>query len=145
MNINFYKLNKNAKVPYCGTDHSAGYDLRACISENYNLKAGDFGVIGTGLAIEIPGGFFGMVCPRSGLAAKNGITVLNSPGIVDSDYRGEVKCILINLSQEDFIIENEMRIAQLIICKHEEISWIEYGNLSISKRGEKGLGSTGVK
>ena len=99
----------------------------------------------TGLFIELPIGYEAQVRPRSGLAAKKGITVLNSPGTIDADYRGEIGVILVNLSNEDFVIENGERIAQLIIAKHERAEWVEVIELSETSRGEGGFGSTGVK
>ncbi|GHT88659.1 deoxyuridine 5'-triphosphate nucleotidohydrolase [Alphaproteobacteria bacterium] len=144
MIIKFYRLNSAVQVPIRGTEESAGYDLSACLDENFCLKPHEISIIGTGLALEIPSGFFGMICPRSGLAAKHGISILNAPGIIDSDYRGEIKCILINFSENEFVIEDKMRIAQLIICKHENCSFLEK-SLNNSERGENGFGSTGLK
>ncbi|MDR0744858.1 MAG: dUTP diphosphatase [Holosporales bacterium] len=144
MNINFCKLDKNSEIPSRETNGSAGYDLRACLNENCKLAAGKFEVINTGIAIELPEGFFAMVCSRSGLAAKHGIS-MPSPGIIDSDYRGPIRCILFNYSTQDFIIENGMRIAQLIVCKHEILNWTEVTTLSRTTRGENGFGSTGLK
>ena len=145
MDIKFFKFNRNAELPYHGSKDSAGYDLRACLSQDVTIKPGEFKLIETGVGIEIPTGYFGMVCPRSGLAIKHGITVLNSPGIVDSDYRGELKCILINHSKRDFIVEDKMRIVQIIICKYEDINWVETQKIAKSSRGEGGFGSTGIR
>jgi len=132
-------------LPSYETIASAGMDLRANISEPITLKSLERTIVKTGLFIELPIGYEAQVRPRSGLAAKKGITVLNSPGTVDADYRGEIGVILVNLSQEDFVIENGERIAQLIIAKHERAEWIEVQELTETSRGEGGFGSTGVK
>ncbi|MDR0630450.1 MAG: dUTP diphosphatase [Holosporales bacterium] len=144
MNIKFIKLNEKAKAPEYTTKHSAGCDLRACITNKVIINPNEITVIGTGILIEIPEEFFGMVCSRSGLAAKNGITILNSPGIIDSDYRGEIKCIMMNYSKTPFVIENGMRIAQLIIVPYKKGIWLETTELQRSDRGTNGLGSTGT-
>ena len=139
-------INKsNHELPNYETIASAGMDLRANISEPITLKSLERTIVKTGLFIELPIGYEAQVRPRSGLAAKKGITVLNSPGTVDADYRGEIGVILVNLSNEDFVIENGERIAQLIIAKHERAEWIEATELSETSRGEGGFGSTGVK
>ena len=139
-------INKsNHELPNYETIASAGMDLRANISEPITLKSLERTIVKTGLFIELPIGYEAQVRPRSGLAAKKGITVLNSPGTVDADYRGEIGVILVNLSNEDFVIENGERIAQLIITKHERVEWIEVIELSETSRGEGGFGSTGVK
>jgi dUTP pyrophosphatase len=139
-------INKsNHELPNYETIASAGMDLRANISEPITLKSLERTIVKTGLFIELPIGYEAQVRPRSGLAAKKGITVLNSPGTVDADYRGEIGVILVNLSNEDFVIENGERIAQLIIAKHERAEWIEVIELSETSRGEGGFGSTGVK
>lgn len=139
-------INKsNHALPNYETIASAGMDLRANISEPITLKSLERTIVKTGLFIELPIGYEAQVRPRSGLAAKKGITVLNSPGTIDADYRGEIGVILVNLSNEDFVIENGERIAQLIIAKHERAEWIEVNELSETSRGEGGFGSTGVK
>ena len=139
-------INKsNHQLPHYLTDASAGMDLRANLSEARVLKPLERSVVGTGLFIELPIGFEAQVRPRSGLAAKKGITVLNAPGTIDADYRGEIGVILVNLSNEDFTIENGERIAQLVIAKHERAEWVEVNELSETSRGEGGFGSTGVK
>ncbi|MCL4168774.1 UNVERIFIED_CONTAM: hypothetical protein GTU68_031814 [Idotea baltica] len=120
-------------------------DLRASISEPRVLKPLERSIVGTGLFIELPVGIEAQVRPRSGLAAKKGITVLNAPGTVDADYRGEIGVILVNLSSEDFVINNGERIAQLVLAKHERAEWEEVTMLSETVRGEGGFGSTGVK
>ena len=139
-------INKsNHALPHYETIASAGMDLRANIEEAITLKPLDRTIVKTGLFIELPIGFEAQVRPRSGLAAKKGITVLNAPGTVDADYRGEIGVILVNLSNEDFMIENGERIAQLVIAKHERAEWIEVETLSETSRGEGGFGSTGTK
>ena len=139
-------INKSQHdLPNYETIASAGMDLRANILEPIALKPLERTIVKTGLFIELPIGFEAQVRPRSGLAAKKGITVLNSPGTVDADYRGEIGVILVNLSNEVFVVENGERIAQLIIAKHERAEWIEVQELSETSRGEGGFGSTGVK
>ncbi|MBR1870126.1 MAG: dUTP diphosphatase [Bacteroidales bacterium] len=139
-------VNRSANsLPEYATDLSAGMDVRADLSEPVVLAPLGRAMIPTGLYLEIPAGFEVQVRPRSGLAAKKGITVLNAPGTIDADYRGEVKVILVNLSSEPFTVENGERIAQLVLARHEKISWEETDSLSGSGRGEGGFGSTGVK
>ncbi|MEY8849418.1 dUTP diphosphatase [Psychroserpens sp. XS_ASV72] len=135
----------NHDLPHYETQASAGMDLRANLSEPRTLKPLERSIVGTGLFIELPIGYEAQVRPRSGLAAKKGITVLNAPGTIDADYRGEIGVILVNLSNEDFTIQNGERIAQLIIAKHERAEWIQVEELSQTDRGEGGFGSTGVK
>jgi dUTP pyrophosphatase len=138
-------INKSKhQTPSYETILSAGMDLRANISESLILKPLERVIVKTGLFIALPAGLEAQVRPRSGLAAKRGITVLNSPGTVDADYRGEIGVILVNLSNEDFLIKDGERIAQLIIAKHEQITWKEVLILDKTERGEGGFGSTGV-
>lgn len=132
-------------LPSYQTEASAGMDLRAHLTEPIELSPLQRIIIPTGLFIELPIGYEAQVRPRSGLALKHGITVLNSPGTIDADYRGEVKVLLINLSQEPFIIQDGERIAQLIITTHERIEWLEVQELSETSRGSGGYGSTGLK
>lgn len=139
-------INKSEhSLPNYETLASAGMDLRAQISEPIVLKSLERAVVKTGLFIELPIGIEAQVRPRSGLAAKNGITVLNAPGTIDADYRGEIGVILVNLSTETFTIQNGDRIAQLVIAKHERAAWNLVSQLSQTDRGEGGFGSTGVK
>ncbi|WP_445453354.1 dUTP diphosphatase [Flavobacterium sp. 25HG05S-40] len=133
------------ELPNYETIASAGMDLRAHITSPIELKPLERAIVKTGLFMELPIGYEAQVRPRSGLAAKKGITVLNSPGTVDADYRGEIGVILVNLSNENFVIENGERIAQLVIAKHERAEWISVDVLSETARGEGGFGSTGVK
>ncbi|WP_295180305.1 dUTP diphosphatase [uncultured Christiangramia sp.] len=137
-------INKSAhKLPHYETDFSAGMDLRANIDDPIMLKPLERTIVKTGLFIELPLGFEAQVRPRSGLAAKKGITVLNAPGTIDADYRGEIGVILVNLSNEAFEIQNGERIAQMVIAKHEQISWEEVDILGETSRGAGGFGSTG--
>ena len=137
-------INKSThKLPAYETIASAGMDLRAHISAPVILKPLERTIVKTGLFIELPVGFEAQVRPRSGLAAKHGLTVLNSPGTVDADYRGEIGVILVNLSSEYFKIEDGERIAQLVIAKHERAEWVEVQELNETSRGEGGFGSTG--
>ena len=139
-------INKsNHTLPNYETIASAGMDLRANIAESITLKPLERTIVKTGLFIELPIGYEAQVRPRSGLAAKKGISVLNAPGTVDADYRGEIGVILVNLSNEDFTIENGERVAQLVIAKHERAEWIEVDSLSETSRGAGGVGSTGTK
>ena len=138
-------INKSKhQTPSYETLLSAGMDLRANISESLRLKPLERVIVKTGLFIALPAGLEAQVRPRSGLAAKKGITVLNSPGTVDADYRGEIGVILVNLSNEEFLVKDGERIAQLVIAKHEQITWEEVSILDKTKRGEGGFGSTGV-
>jgi dUTP pyrophosphatase len=144
MKINI--INKSDHdLPHYETGASAGMDLRANISEMVTLQPLERAIIKTGLFMELPVGVEAQVRPRSGLAAKKGITVLNAPGTIDADYRGEIGVILVNLSDEAFEINNGERIAQLVITKHERAEWMEVNELSETARGEGGFGSTGTK
>lgn len=143
--MNVKIINKSGhELPAYETGSSAGMDLRANISEPVTLAPLARVIIKTGLFIELPVGYEAQVRPRSGLAAKKGITVLNSPGTIDADYRGEIGVILVNLSNEDFTIQNGERIAQMVISRHEHISWKEVDSLEETSRGAGGFGSTGV-
>ena len=137
--------NSSHALPAYESIHSAGMDLRASIEQSVSLKPLERGIIPTGLFIELPEGLEAQIRPRSGLAAKKGITVLNSPGTIDADYRGEIKVILVNLSNEVFIVENGERIAQMIVSKHEKIEWELSSELVETERGSGGFGSTGRK
>jgi len=145
MIMNVQIINKSKHVtPNYETAGAAGMDLRANIDAAITLKPLERAIFKTGLFIALPIGFEAQVRPRSGLAAKKGITVLNSPGTVDADYRGEIGVILVNLSNEDFVINDGERIAQLIIAKHERVNWQEVNVLDDTERGLGGFGSTGV-
>lgn len=137
--------NSTHPLPEYGTAAAAGLDLRANIETPITLKPLERTIVKTGLFIELPVGYEAQVRPRSGLAFKNGITVLNSPGTIDADYRGEIGVILVNLSNEAFVIENGERIAQLVIAKHEQAEWQLVKELTTTERGAGGFGSTGKK
>jgi dUTP pyrophosphatase len=143
MNVQIINKSKHATPTY-ETSGAAGMDLRANIEKPITLKPLERAIVKTGLFIALPIGFEAQVRPRSGLAAKKGITVLNSPGTVDADYRGEIGVILVNLSNDDFIVNDGERIAQLVIAKHERANWKEVEVLSETDRGSGGFGSTGV-
>ncbi|KRO65380.1 MAG: deoxyuridine 5'-triphosphate nucleotidohydrolase [Cryomorphaceae bacterium BACL11 MAG-121015-bin20] len=144
MNVKVINKSKH-DLPHYSTPTSAGMDLRANIDESISLKPLERIIIKTGIFMELPIGYEAQVRPRSGLAFKKGITVLNSPGTIDADYRGEVGVILVNLSSEEFVIEDGERIAQMVIAKHEQAKWVEVEILDASQRGAGGFGSTGVK
>ncbi|MGE0636736.1 MAG: dUTP diphosphatase [Bacteroidia bacterium] len=133
------------EVPAYATVASAGMDLRANLSEPVVLKPLERSLVATGLFIELPVGYEAQIRPRSGLAFKKGVTVLNSPGTIDADYRGEIKVLLINLSSENFTVENGERIAQMIIATHEKVEWQQVESLEETVRGAGGFGHTGVK
>ncbi|MBN2544856.1 MAG: dUTP diphosphatase [Spirochaetes bacterium] len=141
-NIKIKLLNNDAKIPAKATEHSSGYDLFS--SEEKILKSRKFELISTGISVELEPGFEAQIRPRSGLAAKNGITVLNSPGTIDADYRGEVKVILINHSDVDFLITKGMRIAQMIFSNVINAQLVLTNELNSTKRSSGGFGSTGL-
>jgi dUTP pyrophosphatase len=143
MNVQIINKSKHTTPAY-ETDGAAGMDLRANINASITLKPLERAIVKTGLFIALPIGFEAQVRPRSGLAAKKGITVLNSPGTVDADYRGEIGVILVNLSNEVFVVNDGERVAQLVIAKHERVNWQEVEILTETKRGSGGFGSTGL-
>lgn len=142
MKVNIINKSKHS-LPAYETNLSAGMDLRANLSEPIILQPMQRALIPTGLYIELPSGTEAQIRPRSGLAFKNGITVLNSPGTIDADYRGEIKVLLINLSQEAFEIKDSERIAQMVVSKHETVEWQLAETLNQTQRGEGGFGHTG--
>lgn len=144
MNIKIINKSENP-LPKYQTELSAGMDLSANLTETVNLKSLERKLIPTGLFLELPAGFEAQIRPRSGLAIKNGITVLNSPGTIDADYRGEIGVILVNLSNEEFTVKNGDRIAQMVIAKYETVSFFEVEELTETTRGTGGFGSTTVK
>ena len=144
MKVNIVNKSKH-KLPHYATSQSAGMDLRASLEEPILLKPLQRVLVKTGLFMELPIGYEAQVRPRSGLAFKKGITVLNSPGTIDADYRGEIGVILVNLSDEEFVIEDGERVAQMVIAKHEQVDWEEVVELVETERGIGGFGSTGVK
>ena len=139
------RLSKEVSLPKYETSGSSGMDLAAYIDSNININPGQTAIIPTGLALSIPKGFEVQIRPRSGLAAKQKISVLNTPGTIDADYRGEVKVILINLGQETFKVEKGLRIAQMVVCPVVQAQLKEVDDLSATERGRGGFGSTGTK
>ena len=137
--------NSSFDRPAYSTPYSAGMDLRADIEEPIVLKPLERTMVPTGLHIELPCGYEAQIRPRSGLAAKHGISIVNAPGTIDADYRGEIKVILVNLSSEEFVINRGERIAQMVVAKHERVEWESVDVLDESERGEGGFGSTGRK
>ncbi len=144
MKVNIINRSKHA-LPNYETIASAGMDLRADIEMNIILRPLERRLVSTGLFIELPIGFEAQIRPRSGLAYKFGIGIVNAPGTIDADYRGEIKVLLVNLSNEDFMITDGDRIAQMVISKHEKAEWVEVEELSTTERGAGGYGHTGVK
>lgn len=144
MNIKVVNRSKH-ELPHYATELSAGLDLRANLDAPVELKPLERTLVPTGLFIELPKAYEAQIRPRSGLAFKNGITVLNSPGTVDADYRGEVKVLLVNLSNTPFMINDGERVAQMVIAKHEQISWEPTDSLEETQRGAGGFGHTGTK
>ncbi|MDR2980332.1 MAG: dUTP diphosphatase [Bacteroidales bacterium] len=142
MRCNIVNKSKHP-LPHYATAQSAGMDLRANLESPILLKPLERALIPTGLFIELPAGFEAQIRPRSGLAAKHGITIVNAPGTIDADYRGEIKIILANLSNEDFEITDGERVAQMVIAKHEQVEWIEVEKLNETERGEGGFGHSG--
>ena len=139
------RLSKQVSLPKYETSGSSGMDISANIQDNINIEPGDTAIIPTGIVMSIPNGFEVQIRPRSGLAAKQKITVLNTPGTIDSDYRGEIKVILINLSHKVFKVENGLRIAQMVVCPVIKADLELVDELTETKRGDGGFGSTGIK
>jgi len=142
MNIHIINKSKNS-LPAYETAHAAGMDLRADLPETIHLQPMERKLIPTGLHIELPIGFEAQIRPRSGLAFKHGISIVNSPGTIDADYRGEIKVLLVNLGTEPFEINTGDRIAQMVVAKHETVVWAEVDELSETSRGHGGYGHTG--
>lgn len=139
-------INKsNNSLPNYATAYSAGMDLRANLQDSVTLKPLERALIPTGLFIELPVGYEAQIRPRSGLAVKHGISVLNSPGTIDADYRGEIRVVLVNLSNEAFVINHGERICQMVVAKHATVEWEETNELEESDRGTGGFGHTGKK
>tara|TARA_B100000427_G_C15031478_1_gene387082 strand:+ start:29 stop:469 length:441 start_codon:yes stop_codon:yes gene_type:complete len=139
------KLVKNIKLPKYETDGSSGLDINACTKNSILILPGETKIISTGFSISVPTGYEVQIRPRSGLAAKSNLTVLNTPGTIDSDYRGEVKVILINLGKSEFLVEDGMRIAQMVLCPIKKAKLVEVDDLKNTSRGSGGFGSTGLK
>jgi dUTP pyrophosphatase len=144
LNVKIINQSKH-NLPAYETIHSAGMDLRANLDVDFTMKPLSRAIIPTGLFIELPEGYEAQIRPRSGLAAKTGVTVLNTPGTIDADYRGEIKIILVNLSETEFVIKDGERIAQMIVSKHERVKWTQTSELAESDRGAGGFGHTGNK
>ncbi|MDD3685210.1 MAG: dUTP diphosphatase [Bacteroidales bacterium] len=144
MEVKIVNKSKHS-LPAYSTTHSAGLDLRANLDQPVVLKSLERRLIPTGLFIELPVGFEAQIRPRSGLALKHGISVLNTPGTIDADYRGEIGVILVNLSDREFVVEDGERICQMVIARHEQAEWIEVEVLNETDRGAGGFGHTGVK
>ena len=142
LKINFIKLADDALPPQKMSEHAAGYDLYSCNEEDIILKSGEVKLIPTGLAIALPIGFEAQIRPRSGLAIKHQLGVLNSPGTIDADYRGEIKIILFNFGKQDFFIKPQTRIAQMVIARHETVDFVLSEKLNETERGEGGFGHT---
>lgn len=139
-------INKSQHpLPEYATPYSAGVDLRANIENSITLKPLERTMVPTGLYLELPQGYEAQIRPRSGLAAKHGLTVLNSPGTIDADYRGEIRVILVNLSNDNFVINNGERICQMVIAQHAQVVWEEVDSISETERGDGGFGHTGKK
>ena len=139
------RLSKNINLPKYETEGSSGMDLSANINSHIKIEPGETSIIPTGISVSIPKNFEIQIRPRSGLAAKNQISVLNTPGTIDADYRGEIKVILINLSKKTFIVENGARIAQMVVCPVIKVKLKEVDSLDNTSRGSGGFGSTGIK
>lgn len=144
VNIKLLDHAKDFVLPDYATEHSAGMDLCAACEHDIEIKSGETALIPTGISISLPSGFEAQIRPRSGLALKHGISIPNSPGTIDADYRGEIKVILINLGKETFTVSRGMRIAQMVIAEYTKIKWNPVENLDDSQRGSGGFGSTGV-
>ncbi len=144
VNINILEHGKGLPLPAYATHSSAGMDLMAAIHEDQVLLPHTRVLVPTGIAIALPEGFEAQIRPRSGLAYKNGITVLNAPGTIDADYRGEIKVLLVNTSNEPFMISRGMRIAQCVVASYQRVAWQEVASLEESARGKGGFGSTGI-
>ncbi|GEO03805.1 deoxyuridine 5'-triphosphate nucleotidohydrolase [Adhaeribacter aerolatus] len=144
MKVNIINQSKHA-LPSYQTPSSAGMDLRANLDSSIVLKPLQRALVPTGLYLELPNGYEAQIRPRSGLAYKHGISIVNSPGTIDADYRGEIKVLLVNLSDQDFVVEDGERIAQMVVARHETVEWQESLSLTETERGAGGYGSTGVK
>lgn len=145
MKVNIKKLRKNAVIPVYGSDYAAGGDLYACLDQEVTIEPGSTGFIGTGLAVEIPEGYAGLVYARSGLASKKGLAPANKVGVIDADYRGEIIVALYNHSKETAVIQSGERIAQMVVTPFLSVQYEEVEELSDTKRGTGGFGSTGTK
>lgn len=143
--VKIARLKKQAILPEYQTEYSAGMDLHACIDEPISMAPLERIMVPTGIAIELPNGYEAQVRARSGLSIKHGITMVNGIGTIDADYRGEVCALVVNLGSEAFVIEPGMRIAQMVVCKYERVTWQDTLDLGETERGRGGMGSTGIK
>lgn len=143
--VKVVRLKEQAILPEYQTEHSAGMDLHACIDEPITLGPLERAMVPTGIAIELQSGYEAQVRARSGLSIKHGITMVNGVGTIDADYRGEVCALVVNLSDEAFVIEPSMRIAQMVVCKYERVTWQDALDLGETERGKGGMGSTDIK
>jgi dUTP pyrophosphatase len=144
LKITRLRNNQDLPLPSYATDGSAGMDIYADVENDIVIKPGEIALIPTGIAIELPPGYEAQIRPRSGLAINHGITLLNTPGTIDSDYRGEIKIILINLGKKEFVVKRGDRIAQMIISKYAKVEWEEVKELNTTQRGAGGFGHTGI-
>ena len=144
LQVSFVKLHSQASVPEAMTAGAAGIDLSACLEEPTSIEPGRRALIPTGMALSLPGGYEGQIRPRSGLALKHGVTVLNAPGTIDSDYRGEVKVLLVNFGDRAFDVKHGDRIAQLVVAKVEQVVLVQVDDLDSTARSSGGFGSTGI-
>ncbi|WP_114782724.1 dUTP diphosphatase [Botryobacter ruber] len=144
LQVNVINGSKHA-LPSYQTEHSAGMDLRANLDAPVVLKPLQRALIPTGLFIQLPEGHEAQIRPRSGLAYKHGISIVNSPGTIDADYRGEIKVLLVNLSEQEFVVEDGERVAQMVVTRYERVAWMETGELTETARGAGGYGSTGTR
>ena len=142
LKVKIHKINNNAKLPKRMTEHAAGYDLYSCNEKDIVIKSGKVVLIPTGIALSLPAGYEAQIRPRSGLAIKHQIGVLNSPGTIDADYRGEIKIILFNFGENDFVVEHNTRIAQMVVSRHESINFVLTDQLDDTDRGSGGFGHT---
>ncbi|MCF7857913.1 MAG: dUTP diphosphatase [Candidatus Cloacimonetes bacterium] len=142
LKVKIQKLLSDANIPLRMTEHAAGYDLTACLNHDILIKSGEVALVRTGIAVSLPVGFEAQIRPRSGLAIKHQIGVLNSPGTIDADYRGEIKVILFNFGKNDFVVRSHSRIAQMVITQHETIDFIVTEQLDSTERGSGGFGHT---
>ncbi len=142
LKVKIHKINNNAKLPKRMTEHAAGYDLYSCNEKDIVIKSGKVVLIPTGIALSLPAGYEAQIRPRSGLAIKHQIGVLNSPGTIDADYRGEIKIILFNFGENDFVVEHNTRIAQMVVSRHESINFVITDQLDDTDRGSGGFGHT---
>ncbi|MDA3813228.1 MAG: dUTP diphosphatase [Candidatus Cloacimonetes bacterium] len=142
LKVEIQKINEHAKLPKRMTEHSAGYDLYSCNEKDIVIKSGKVVLIPTGIAISLPTHYEAQIRPRSGLAIKHQIGVLNSPGTIDADYRGEIKIILFNFGKEDFVVVSHTRIAQMVVSRHESIDFVITDQLDDTERGSGGFGHT---